>query len=62
MLAASGGEPAAAAQLHRERQTAAALDSSSTGAAPGPRFCTACGTAAPAGARFCAHCATPLPA
>ncbi|MGZ5892588.1 MAG: zinc ribbon domain-containing protein [Caldimonas sp.] len=65
MQAAGGAEPAAAALLHRELQTAAALGTSygaAPAAAPGPRFCTQCGTAAPAGARFCAHCAAPLPA
>ncbi|MGZ5217996.1 MAG: zinc ribbon domain-containing protein [Caldimonas sp.] len=65
MQAAGGAEPAAAALLHRELQTAAALGTSygaTPAAAPGPRFCTQCGTAAPAGARFCAHCAAPLPA
>jgi hypothetical protein len=61
MLAASGGEPPAAAQLHRELQVAAATGLPPA-AAPGARFCNQCGTAAPAAARFCAHCAAPLPA
>ncbi len=62
MQASSGADAPAAAQLHRELQTAAALGSIGDAAAPGPRFCRACGTAAPAGARFCANCAAPLPA
>jgi hypothetical protein len=67
MQAASGADPAAAAQLHRELQTAAALGNAvgtpaAPTAAPAPRFCSQCGTAATPGARFCAHCAAPLPA
>ncbi|MDQ6626891.1 MAG: zinc ribbon domain-containing protein [Pseudomonadota bacterium] len=63
MQASSGADAPAAAQLHRDLQTAAAL--SSVGMAPvaaRPRICAACGTEAPAGARFCAHCAALLPA
>ena len=67
---------AAAAQLHRELQTAAAHQSvgfvGSAAVAPGAvaagsaalparkRFCSACGTEATAGAKFCANCAAPL--
>jgi hypothetical protein len=65
MQAASGAEPAGAAQLHRELQTAAALGNAvgmPAAPVPAPRFCSQCGTAAPPGARFCAHCAAALPA
>ena len=60
----------AAAQLHRDLQTAAAHQAVGfTSAerrrrrpgAPRKRFCSACGTEAQPGAKFCANCAAPLP-
>ncbi|MEO6364236.1 MAG: zinc ribbon domain-containing protein [Caldimonas sp.] len=66
-MEAGTAAPGAAAQLHRDLQTAAAQ--AAVGMSPAPvadsparkRFCNACGTLAPAGARFCANCAAPLP-
>jgi len=60
----------AAAQLHRQLHTAAALgtveppsilDIDLHGDAPPPVRCSACGTPALPQARFCAHCGTALP-
>ncbi len=62
---------AAAAQLHRDLQTAAAhaavgmsgaAGAAASTTAPRKRFCSACGTEAQTGAKFCANCAAPLPA
>ena len=57
---------AAAAQLHRDLQTAAAhaavgMSGAASPAAPRKLFCSACGTEAQTGAKFCANCAAPLP-
>jgi len=67
-LAAGASHDVAAAQLHRDLQTAVAhgalgiqpgIAAAVAGAAP-QRFCSACGTAALPGAKYCSNCAAAL--